>query len=353
MGWHHASQPPDGAPQRSWNTGNPARAARQGPGVQATLAAGGDRPRGLDLRRRRAQTAGMEEVAKGNTGTGAVTRRTALAALAALALAGRVRALGQGGFRLGLTPVFLDNDWQLLDLLRAHLREAAGLDLGFVQRRTYKEVVALLLVGEIEAAWLCGWPLLQHPGRLAALALPVWQGAPLYRSYLIVPEDRAAEGLADLRGDIHAYSDPDSNSGYLVTVSELIGMGARPEAFFERSFFTFGHRNVVRAVARRLALSGSVDGYVYEALAAAEPELVARTRVLWRSEWFGFPPIAVQTAATDAPAVRAFAAALFGMGATAPGRQALRLLQFDGFAPPEAGAFDGIAARMARLADRG
>lgn len=295
----------------------------------------------------------MGRMTEGIAGTGFVTRRVALAGMAAFAVPARAPALGQGGFRFGLTPVFLDNDWRLLELIRAHVREAAGLDLGFVQRRTYKEVVALLLVGEIEAAWLCGWPLLQYPSRMTPLALPVWQGAPLYQSYLIAAEDRDADGLADLRGDIHAYSDPDSNSGYLVTASELVAMGERPEAFFSRSFFTFGHRNVVRAVARRLAQSGSVDGYVYEALAAMEPELVARTRVVWRSEWFGFPPVAVPSAASDTPTVRQFARALFGMEATGPGREALRLLQLDGFAPPEPGAFDSIAVRMARLADRG
>jgi phosphonate transport system substrate-binding protein len=282
-----------------------------------------------------------------------LTRRGALAGLAALVVPRQVRALGHGGFRFGLTPVFLDNDWQLLELIRAHVREAAGRDIAFVQRRTYKEVVALLLVGEIEAAWLCGWPLLQHPDQLTQLALPVWRGAPRYQSYLIAAQDREAAGLADLRGDIHAYSDPDSNSGYLVTVSELIGMREQPEGFFSRTFFTFGHRNVVRAVARRLAQSGSVDGYVYEALAAMDPGLVARTRVVWRSEWFGFPPIAVQAAAMQAPAIRAFADALFGMDATEPGRRALRLLGLDGFAAPEPRAFDGIAARMARMADRG
>jgi len=167
-----------------------------------------------------------------------------------------------------------------------------------------------------------------------------------------VPENRRADGLADLRGDIHAYSDPDSNSGYLVTVSELIRTGERPEAFFDRSFFTFGHRNVVRAVARRLAQSGSVDGYVWEALAAIEPDLAARTRVLWRSEWFGFPPVATQAATVDEPRIADFAAALFGMAGTGPGREALALLQLDGFAPPEPDAFDSIAARMAILAER-
>lgn len=290
------------------------------------------------------------------------TRRRTMIGLGAGLLAGAARvagttkALAQAPpqpFRFGLTPVFLDSDWGLLEDLRGHLEGRLGRPVEFVQRRTYKEVVALLLLGELDAAWICGYPLLQHAGQLEALALPVWRGAPLYQSYLIVPADRPAETLADLRGDIHAYSDPDSNSGHLVTVSELLDLGERPEAFFARSFFTFGHRDVVQAVARRLALSGSVDGYVWEALATADPAVTAGTRVIWRSEWLGFPPIAVQTGAGDRDEIRAFAAALTAMPETAAGRRALAALQIDGFAPPPAGIFDGIAARMRRLAERG
>lgn len=53
--------------------------------------------------------------------------------------------------------------------------------------------------------------------------------------------------------------------------------------------FTYGHRNVVRSVAGGLTRSGSVDGYVWEALSVAEPELTAQTKVIARSEWLGFP----------------------------------------------------------------
>ncbi len=283
-----------------------------------------------------------------------VSRRWVLAAAAGLAAASRApRADTRRALRFGLTPVFLDNDWQLLDRLGQHFREATGRDVEYFQRRTYKEVVALLLLGEIDAAWLCGYPLLQHPGRLEAVAIPVWRGQPLYRAYLIVPHDRAASEFADLRGDIHAYSDPDSNSGHLVTVARLLELGVRPEQFFARSFFTFGHRNVVRAVARRLAQSGSVDGYVYDVLSVTEPDLVARTRVLWRSGWHGFPPVVATAEAAGTAAVEAIVAALSGISATAAGRDVLAMLQLDGFAAPAPGSFDSIAALMRLVAERG
>jgi phosphonate transport system substrate-binding protein len=259
----------------------------------------------------------------------------------------------QSPLRIGLTPVFLDNEWQVLDAFAEHIRITTGRSVEFVQRRTYKEVVALLLLGELDTAWLCGFPLLQYAGRLHALALPVWNGAPRYQAYVIAADDRNADDLGSLRGDIHAYSDPDSNSGHLVTVAELLARGERPESFFAQTFYTFGHRNVVHAVARRLAQSGSVDGYVYEALTRTEPDLLARTRVVWRSEWHGFPPFVVTTEARDSQASRDVADALFRMTETPQGRDVLDMLQLDGFTEPRPDSFDSIAALMARVADRG
>ena len=69
--------------------------------------------------------------------------------------------------------------------------------------------------------------------------------------------------------------------------------------------FTYGHRNVVRSVAGGLTRSGSVDGYVWEALSVTEPELTAQTKVIARSEWLGFPPMVARKDRMDEPSVQA------------------------------------------------
>ena len=251
-------------------------------------------------------------------------------------------------FRFGLTPVFLDNEATVIDRLRAALDAGSGIEM--VQRRTYAEITGLLLEGAVDAAWLCGYPYLQHEEALSLLAVPVWQGAPLYRSYLITHVDEAASGLADLQGGMHAFSDPDSNSGYLVTVSDLARMGTRPETFFSRTIFAYGHRNVVRAVAQGLTRSGSVDGYVWEALTSVEPGLTTRTRVIAKSELLGFPPFVARRDRADQPDVARFKDALLGLRATAAGQEALALLQLDDVVTATPALFDGIRARMRDVA---
>jgi len=270
--------------------------------------------------------------------------------IAAVGLPAPVRAAET--FRLGLTPVFLDNDAVVIERLRSAFTQAMGEPVDLIQRRTYQEITATILDGSVDAAWICGYPFLQHRDSLSLLGVPVWRGRPLYQSYLIVREDDEAAALEDLQGDVHAFSDPDSNSGYLVTASDLARMGETPERFFSRSIFTYGHRNVVRAVAGGLTRSGSVDGYVWETLASVEPSLTERTRVVTRSEWLGFPPFAARADRVSEPAVQRFGEALRGLDSSPAGREALQLLFLDRIQEGDTSVFDGIAVRMAQLSGR-
>jgi len=276
------------------------------------------------------------------------TRRALLIGAATIA-APWVHAQIPASFRFALTPVFLDNDASVIAALRNALATGMGQDIELVQRRTYQEISGAVLDGSVDAAWTCGYPYLQHRADLSLLGVPVWRGRPLYQSYLIVAADDPATDLADLRGGAHAFSDPDSNSGFLVTASDLARMGETPERFFSRVIFTFGHRNVVRAVAGGLTRSGSVDGYIWEALNAVEPDLTARTRVIAQSEWLGFPPFVARRDRMGEPGVSACKTALLGLDRTDEGRAALQLLYLDSVKVAEVSLFDGIAARMAVL----
>lgn len=280
----------------------------------------------------------------------------------ALAFAAGAVAAGMGGvlgcvpaaraampLRLGLTPVFLDNDALVIERLSATLRQMTGLAVQLEQRRTYQEVTGLLLEGGIDAAWLCGYPYLQHRNVLDLVAVPVWRGRPVYQSYVIVDAADPARALGDLSGGTHAFSDPDSNSGFLATVAELNALKARPETFFARTIFTYGHRNVVRAVASGLTRSGSVDGYVWETLLAMEPALTARTRVLLKSSDDGFPPFVARKDKIATPPLVALKAALLRLHDTEIGRAVLASLHLDAMIEAPADLYDGIAARMTQL----
>ncbi|MEM8635857.1 MAG: PhnD/SsuA/transferrin family substrate-binding protein [Pseudomonadota bacterium] len=274
-------------------------------------------------------------------------RRAFGTGLAAAVLAAPAVARAAPSFRLGLTPVFLDNDAFVIERLRTLLSEAMGDPVELIQRRTYQEITATLLDGSVDAAWICGFPFLQHRNRLSLIGVPQWRGKPLYQSYLIAGAEDPARSLDDLEGATHAFSDPDSNSGYLVTASDLARAGSTPDAFFARTIYTYGHRNVVRSVAGGLTRSGSVDGYVWETLAEVEPSLTEGTRVIARSEWMGFPPFASRRDRAQSETVAQFSSILTSLDESTAGQEVLRLLFLDRIAEGEESLFDSIALRMA------
>ena len=160
---------------------------------------------------------------------------------------------------------------------------------------------------------------------------PLYQHKPLYQSYVIVNDSSDAQSFDDIRGTVHAFSDPDSTSGYLVTRWMLALRQTTPSHFFKDSFFTYGHRNVIRAVGAGLAQSGSIDGYVWEVMTTREPELVRRMRIVFKSEWLGFPPIVAPVVIREAQAVKALTAGLLDMPSDPLGQRILSVLALDGF----------------------
>jgi phosphonate transport system substrate-binding protein len=230
-----------------------------------------------------------------------------------------------------LTPVFLDSDIELLGMLRQYLGRRLARPIELVKRRTYQEITALLLTGQLDAAWVCDDPYVQHEDQLSLLAVPLYRNEPLYQTYVIVNEASKAKEFDDLRGTVHAFSDPDSTSGYLVTRWLLAVRRTTPSEFFRSSFFTYGHRNVVRAVAAGLAESGSMDGYVWDVMKDREPDLINKTRVIYRSEKLGFPPIVGLRAPREAALAESLSMAFLEMSSDELGRQILAALQLDGF----------------------
>lgn len=278
-------------------------------------------------------------------------RRLLLASLLGVAAPLRAES-ARRSVRIGLTPVFLDDQVTFLDDWRAYLERQLDAEVRFVRRASYAEIVDLLLQDQLDFAWLCGFPFVTHRADLELVAVPVYRGRPLYQSYLIVPaSDDRTQALGGLKGRVFAYSDPNSNSGYLFTQYRLARMGERGGGFFRRSFFTGAHRTVIDAVARKLADGGAVDGYVYDAVVALNPALGRQTRVVERSPYFGFPPIVTRPRVGD-ELRRRFAAVLLGMSANAEGKRLLDALFLDGFTAGEPALFDDIAHMARTVSER-
>jgi len=221
-----------------------------------------------------------------------------------------------------------------------------------VQRRTYQEVNDLLRDGQVDVAFVCtsAYVAGRRAFGMQLLAAPQVGGATVYYSYLIVPADSPARSMADLRGKVFAFTDPISFSGRVYPTSLVRGLGAEPETFFSRTFFTYSHDNAMRAVADGLADGAGVDSLVYEFTISREPDLARRIKVIHRSPPFGIPPVVV------GPSIRPQLRAelydlLVGLHDAPEGPAILAELGLDRFVPIADAAYD--SARQLTGGDRG
>ncbi|RMG35896.1 MAG: ABC transporter substrate-binding protein [Gammaproteobacteria bacterium] len=274
---------------------------------------------------------------------------------AAAALTPVHHVLAAEPLRIGLTPVILDDRVAFLRRWSVWLAKQLGQPVNFVQRAKYQDIMEQLDRRHVDAAWICGYPYVQHLDTLDLLAVPVYRGEPLYHAYIITQRKRReVQKLEDLEGRSFAFSDPLSNSGYLYTAYRLHQL--RPangrDRFFRRTFFTWGHRHVIEAVASGLADGGSVDGYVWDQLARLHPELTGQTRIVERSPAFGFPPI-VSTHGSEPGQQRQLAEVLSQMHEDPEGRELLASLGLDGFVFRTPKLYAGIALMASTVGDEG
>ena len=248
--------------------------------------------------------------------------------------------------RFGMTPAFLHDQHALLAEWRVYLEQRLQRPVEFVQRDRYRDTMDLLQQQKVDFAWICDTPYVMLKKEVRLMSVALNEGKPTYRSYLIVPaRDTQTRHVTDLQGATFAYADPHSNTGYLVPRYEIKRSGADPTKFFKKTFFTWSHRKVIDAVAAGLAQGGSVDSYVWDVLNKVRPDITAKTRIAWRSEDYGFPPIVAQGAIASADFL-AMQAALMNMKNDVQGRALLTRLRLDGFIEGTPALYDGVADMM-------
>jgi phosphonate transport system substrate-binding protein len=254
-------------------------------------------------------------------------------------------------FRVGMTPAFLHDQHSMLAEWKVYLEKQLKRSVIFIQRDSYRETMDLIIKGKLDFAWLCDYPYIALGKEVRLLAVASYQQQPLYRSYLIVPSrDTQTKSLLDLKGKVFAYADPNSNTGYVVPRHALKKAGIDANSFFRKTFFTWSHSKAIQSVAAGLADGAAVDSYVWDSLQKVDPQLVARTRIVWKSEPFGFPPIVAYRTVSGSD-FEIFQNALFSMRNDPAGRALLDKLNLDGFEAGTPGLYKSVASMMRDLGE--
>ena len=220
----------------------------------------------------------------------------------------------------------------MMEAWRAYLQDRLDSKVEFNFRNNYSECTDLMKRKELDFAWLSAPAYLEFGAHANLLVSPLYQGRPFERAYLIVPaSDQTTRSLEDLKDKIFAYADYDSNTGYLEPRLQLRRAGHAPDQFFKKAFFTGDHQKTVAAVAVGLADGGSVSGFVWETLTLSRPDIARQTRVVAKSDEYGFPPLVARSSLNKKDYIR-MQQVLLSMSTDSEGIELLKQLNLDGFA---------------------
>ncbi|MGV6849508.1 MAG: phosphonate ABC transporter substrate-binding protein [Marinibacterium sp.] len=190
-----------------------------------------------------------------------------LAALvASTALTGTAFAGDISEFRIGIlggenAQDRLNNNQCLAD----YASEALGVPVKLFAPADYNGVIQGLLGGTIDMAWLGAsgyaktW--LTDPDAVEPVLVKVnVDGGYGYYSVGFARKDSGITSLADMKGKVFGFGDPNSTSGYLIPsieIPEATGASMEPGDFFGDVKFTGGHEQTIVAV-----YNGDIDGGV-------------------------------------------------------------------------------------------
>lgn len=179
----------------------------------------------------------------------------------------------------------------LLDYISDRLDKPVTL----VQRKTYQEINDLVRKKEVDMAFVCSKSYVDGDSdfSMELLAVPVVNGKTTYQSYIIVRKDSNIEYFEDLKGKTFAFTDPISNTGMLYPVYLLAKLNETPDTFFKVNFYTYSHDRSIQAVNEKLVDGAAVDSLVWEYENTNNPDFTKNTKVIFKSQPFGIPPVVV------------------------------------------------------------
>jgi phosphonate transport system substrate-binding protein len=140
------------------------------------------------------------------------------------------------------------------ECFRAYAEETLGVPVKLFAPADYDGVIQGLLGGTIDMAWLgpsaYAKVYLTDPEAVdVALVKTNLDGSFTYHSIGIARKDKGIATLADAKGKVFGFGDPNSGSGYLIPSVEIPeALGMPMEEFFGEVKFTGGHEQTIVAV---------------------------------------------------------------------------------------------------------
>jgi len=199
-------------------------------------------------------------------------------------------------------------------------------------------------------AWTCGVPFVEDhvTDQQQLVAVPLFHGQPTYRSFVITTRGRSEKKLIDFKGQVFAYSDPRSNSGFIAPAYALKQQGIDIQTHFRFLMHTGLHEYSIEALLAGQADVANIDEYVVVEYFKAHPKAKKQLIILEKFGPFPFTPIVAGKKVTHQDVVR-LQHTLTTMHQDPEGLRMLNLLGIDGFIVKPASFYQPILQMLEQL----
>jgi len=197
---------------------------------------------------------------------------------------------------LGITGVALKKDISTLIELKNYLIQKTSLDIKIKFAKSYSSMRHLMIDGDVNVAYICGATYVDLlPSKLIKLmVLPIVNKKPYYYSLIIAKNGTKYKKIDDFKNSIFAMSDPESNSGSLVTRYKLDKKGYDDNHFFKKIIYTYDHGESITSVIDGYTNGASVDSVVYFAFLKNYPLLAKKIKIVEKFGPYPIPPFVVR-----------------------------------------------------------
>ncbi len=237
---------------------------------------------------------------------------------------------------------------------------AVGERLGLPTRLIDSNDFAAFAGGDADVGFICGLPYVRlaaiDPTPVELVAAPQllgdrYQDRPTYYSDVVVRADAGLSTVAELRGRSWAYNDPDSHSGHLITLYQLLRMGESPD-YFGSVVEAGSHQRSIDLVAAGEVDASAIDSQVLALAVAVKPALRSELRVI--DSW-GPSPVQPVVASTriDVSLRQEIRRAIQEIGQQPEERQVLNAARVDSFVAIDDGHYDPIRAMLRAVEESG
>jgi phosphonate transport system substrate-binding protein len=180
---------------------------------------------------------------------------------------------------------------EMIRYISDHMRRPIQIE----QRKTYGEINDRIASNQIDFGFVCSGAFVEAipKNTMEILVVPVVQGEPFYRAYVITYDNSGIHRFEDFERKSFAFTDPLSNTGYFYAADKVKNLGSSVETFFSKTLFTYAHDYSIQMVSKKLVDGATVDGLIYEYLKKFTPERVRDIVILEKSEKYGIPPVVI------------------------------------------------------------